>query len=114
MPVSGRMSCMARVYVKPEVRQGTPDRNVADTWHSRYARDTKQLAGLKPLEALKPSLLNLFSSNSLEGALESKMGVPSDVATPFVTGSPNGGSYTFSLDLVAAVCAHSMGICYSY
>ena len=35
---------------------------------------------------------------------ELRTGVPSDVATSLTTSFPEGGSYTFSLDLTAAVC----------
>jgi hypothetical protein len=84
---------------------------LADTYHSHYARDIKQLEALKPLEGLRPSLLDLFASDALVGEIsswESRVGLPFDAITSFTTGSVKGESYPFSLDLAAAVCHLSL------
>ena len=66
--------------------------------HRYYAKDIEQLEALKPLKALKANLLDLFASTSLNGAIPT---VESMAEPHFNTNK--GGSYPFSLDLVAAV-----------
>ena len=66
--------------------------------HRCYAKDIEQLEVLKPLKALKHSLLDLFASTPLEGVIPT---VESMVGPRF--NASKGGSYPFSLDLVAAV-----------
>ena len=79
-----------------ELRQG----NLTDNYHSRYARDTKQLEALKALDVLKPLLLDLFSDDSFKGGVS-----PQEPRTEpsFIANSVDGGN-PFSLDLAAAVC----------
>jgi len=93
-------------------RMKFPSLDICLVWHaymlnpSRYTRDIKQLEALKPLGVLKPSLLNLFTSDSLVGEnplSESRTGSPLDAAAPFTTNFVKGESYPFSLDLAAAV-----------
>ena len=78
-----------------ELRQG----NLTDNYHSRYARDTKQLEALKALDVLKP-LLDLFADDSFKGGVS-----PQEPRTEpsFIANSVDGGN-PFSLDLAAAVC----------
>jgi len=76
--------------------------NLADTCHSRYARDTKELEGLKALDVLKPLLLDLFADDSFKGGISPQ---ESRTEPSFTANSVNGGSNPFSLDLAAAVCA---------
>ena len=66
--------------------------------HRCYAKDIEQLEALKPLKALKPSLLDLFASTSMKGAIPT---VESKAVSRF--DANKGESYPFSLDLVAAV-----------
>ena len=79
-----------------ELRQG----NLTDNYHSRYARDTKQLEALKALNVLKPLLLDLFADDSFKGGVS-----PQEPRTEpsFIANSVDGGN-PFSLDLAAAVC----------
>jgi len=107
MPTPGCVPRLARVYAKPEVRlfhelrQG----NLTDSYHSRYARDTKQLEDLKALDVLKPLLLDLFADDSLKGGIspQEPRAEPS-----FTANFVNGGSNSFSLDLAAAVRTWSL------
>jgi len=86
---------------------------LVDTYHSRYAGDTKSLEALRPLDGLKPSLLDLFASDPPKGGVspqESGMGIPFDAITSFTTNSAKGRGYPFSLDLAGAVCASPLTI----
>ena len=83
-----------------ELRQG----HLTDNYHSRYARDTKQLEALKALNVLKPLLLDLFADDSFKGGVS-----PQEPRTEpsFIANSVDGGN-PFSLDLAAAVCTWSL------
>ena len=75
---------------------------------SHYTRDTKQLEALKPLDVLKPRLLDLFVGESLKEDASpqgSGMGPLFSPITSFTASSVKGGNYPFSLDLATAVCA---------
>lgn len=100
MPVSGRVSCVARIYAEPEVRWcqiGLEDS--ADTRYSRYARDIKQVDALKPLEVLKPSLFHLSPGYPLKGEKFPWL----SHANP--SGPTQAGSHPFAFDLASAVRA---------
>jgi len=106
MPTLGCVPRLARVYAKPEVGlvHELCSGNLADTCHSRYARDTKQLEALKALDVIKPLLLDLFADDPFKGGSSPQ---ESGTEPSFTANSVNGGSNPFSLDLAAAVCTWS-------
>jgi len=91
---------LARLFAKPEL--GLHQSNLVDARYSCYTRDIKQLKAPKPLDILKPRLLDLFAGGSFTGDISPQ---ESRTGPSFTTYSIKGGSHPFPLDLAAAVCA---------